>query len=109
VVLYHHERWDGEMNHRYPSYPGQRFGEAIPLGARIVAVADAFDAITSDRPYRAARSFSEALEILKACAGGQFDPAVVEAALLSAGKLQAVALKADDEEIIVRIEEQLGL
>ncbi|MBT9152773.1 MAG: Cyclic di-GMP phosphodiesterase response regulator RpfG [Firmicutes bacterium] len=109
VVLYHHERWDGELDHRYPAYPGQRFGEAIPLGARIVAVADAFDAITSDRPYRAARSVPEALEILKACAGGQFDPAVVKAALLSADKLQAVAKKAEDEEITGSIEEQLWL
>ncbi len=76
IVLYHHERWDGQTTGQYPGYPGLRKGVAIPLGARIVAVADAFDAMTSERPYRRARSVSEAVALIQAEAGGQFDPEV---------------------------------
>jgi two-component system, cell cycle response regulator len=68
-----HERWDGG------GYPDGLPADAIPLGSRIVAVADAFDAMTSDRPYAPARSEHEALEELRRCAGTQFDAAVVEA------------------------------
>ncbi len=74
-VLFHHERWDGG------GYPHGLGGTEIPLGARIFAVADAFDAMTSDRPYRAARSRSVAREEIVRCAGGQFDPQIVEAFL----------------------------
>ncbi|MBS3985316.1 MAG: transporter substrate-binding domain-containing protein [Selenomonadales bacterium] len=74
IVLYHHERWDGQTTGQYPGYPGLRRGTAIPLGARIVAVADAFDAMTSERPYRTARSVSEAVAVIQREAGGQFDP-----------------------------------
>jgi two-component system cell cycle response regulator len=73
LVRSSHERWDG---HGYPDRLG---GDDIPLGARIIAVADAFDAITSDRAYRAARPVQEAIAELRACAGGQFDARVVEA------------------------------
>ncbi|HEX8560689.1 MAG TPA: HD domain-containing phosphohydrolase [Pyrinomonadaceae bacterium] len=73
VVAQHHERWDGS------GYPVGLRGEAIDLNARIFAVADAFDAITSDRVYRAGRSYGEALAELDAYAGRQFDPRVVEA------------------------------
>lgn len=73
IALYHHERWDGN------GYEAGLAGEAIPLSARIVCVADAFDAMTSDRPYREARSRFEALEELKAMSGTQFDPAIVKA------------------------------
>lgn len=73
VVRHHHERWDGA------GYPDGLAGEAIPLAARIFAVADTLDALTSDRPYRPAKSFAAAREIIAACAGSQFDPAVVEA------------------------------
>ncbi len=69
----HHERWDGR------GYPDGLAGEAIPLGARIVMVADAFSAMTTDRPYRKARPQSEALQELRRCAGTQFDPTVVGA------------------------------
>jgi putative nucleotidyltransferase with HDIG domain len=79
VVLYHHERWDGDRQAIFPAYPGQKAGADVPLAARIVSVADAFDAMTLDRPYRKARSISEALDIIKACSGTQFDPEVVEA------------------------------
>jgi putative nucleotidyltransferase with HDIG domain len=69
-VLYHHERWDGT------GYPSGRAGEEIPLEARVLAVADAFDAMTSDRPYRRALSHAEALAEVERCAGTQFDPAI---------------------------------
>lgn len=86
IVLYHHERWDGKTDKMFPAYPGVKSGEGIPLGARIVAVADAFDAMTSDRPYRQARSVDEALAVLKECQGTQFDPRVVAAALRALDK-----------------------
>ena len=71
LVLYHHERWDGR------GYKGLAGGE-IPLGARIIAVCDTYDAIVEDRPYRRGRSHEQAVEILKSESGSQFDPAVVE-------------------------------
>ena len=71
IIRHHHERWDGT------GYPGRLAGEEIPLGARIVAIADAYDAITFGRPYRRARSHDEAVAELLRCAGGQFDPALV--------------------------------
>ena len=73
LVRTSHERWDGT------GYPDGLRGEEIPLGARIVAVADAYTAITGGRPYRPARSADEALDELRRVAGTQFDPAVVEA------------------------------
>ncbi|HEX8151269.1 MAG TPA: HD-GYP domain-containing protein, partial [Pyrinomonadaceae bacterium] len=73
VVAQHHEKWDGS------GYPLGLRGSQIDLNARIFAVADAFDAITSDRVYRAGRSYDEALAELDAYAGRQFDPRVVEA------------------------------
>ena len=75
VVRHHHERWDGT------GYPDGLAGEAIPFAARVFAVADALDALTTDRPYRPASSFSRAREVLHACAGTQFDPQVVDALL----------------------------
>lgn len=109
IVLYHHERWDGESHLRYPAYPGWRCGSAIPLGARIVAVADTFDAITSDRPYRAAQTVSEALAIIKACRGTQFDPAVVDAAVLSADDLRQALVNPDDSDYYKNMEKNIGL
>jgi HD-GYP domain-containing protein (c-di-GMP phosphodiesterase class II) len=72
-VLHHHEHWDGS------GYPDGLAGEDIPLGARIILVADAFEAITADRPYRPAQSEGAALAELQRHAGSQFDPVVVEA------------------------------
>ena len=70
-----HERWDGA------GYPDGLAGEEIPLGARVIAVCDAYDAMTSDRPYRSAMPRAEALAELRRCAGAQFDPDVVQALL----------------------------
>ncbi|NIM58787.1 MAG: HD domain-containing protein [Candidatus Aminicenantes bacterium] len=72
VVLYHHERYDGS------GYPFGLAGEEIPLEARIFALADTLDAITSDRPYRKGKSFEEALKEMEKCRGGQFDPALLD-------------------------------
>jgi HD-GYP domain-containing protein (c-di-GMP phosphodiesterase class II) len=69
-VLHHHERWDGA------GYPDGLKAEDIPLGARVIAVADAFDAMTTDRPYRRALVLGEALDRVRAAAGTQFDPAI---------------------------------
>jgi putative nucleotidyltransferase with HDIG domain len=73
IIRAHHERWDGN------GYPDGLAGEQIPLGARVFAVADSFDAMTSDRPYRRGRQLDEALAEVGRCAGAQFDPAVVAA------------------------------
>ena len=79
MVLHHQERWDGRRDVEFPGYPHGLAGEAIPLGARIVAVADAFAAMIAGRPYRKARTPDEALAELRRAAGSQFDPVVVEA------------------------------
>jgi response regulator RpfG family c-di-GMP phosphodiesterase len=75
IVRSHHERWDGG------GYPRGLRGPAIPLAARIFTVADSFDAMTSDRPYREAMPLGSALDEIAAGAGAQFDPVVVEAFL----------------------------
>jgi HD-GYP domain-containing protein (c-di-GMP phosphodiesterase class II) len=72
-VLHHHEHWDGS------GYPHGLSGNEIPLGARVILVADAFEGITADRPYRPAQSEEAALAELQEHAGSQFDPVVVEA------------------------------
>ena len=72
-VLHHHERWDGS------GYPDGLPGDDIPLGARIIFVADAYDAMTSDRVYRDRLTDDEAIAELERCAGSQFDPAIVTA------------------------------
>jgi putative nucleotidyltransferase with HDIG domain len=73
IVRSHHERWDGR------GYPDGLAGESIPLGARIVAVADSFQAMLEARPYRPAVAAAEAIEVIDAEAGRQFDPACVSA------------------------------
>lgn len=73
AVLSHHERWDGK------GYPERRAGEAIPLGARLLSVADVFDVITSPRPYKSAMSVEAARERILEAAGTAFDPQVAEA------------------------------
>jgi putative two-component system response regulator len=73
----HHERWDGT------GYPRGLKGEQIPLAARIFSIADEWDALTSDRPYRKAWSKQEAIEYLKSQAGKHFDPQIVAVCLES--------------------------
>lgn len=85
-VLHHHERWDGT------GYPRGRAGERIPLEARILSVADSFDAMTSIRPYRTPRQVHDAIEELARCAGSQFDPELVAAFTDEWGEGELVAL-----------------
>ncbi|MCL6478777.1 MAG: HD-GYP domain-containing protein [Peptococcaceae bacterium] len=73
AIRHHHERWDGM------GYPDGLAGEKIPLAARIITVADTFDAMTTDRPYRKALPREDTLREIVRCAGTQFDPAIVEA------------------------------
>jgi HD-GYP domain-containing protein (c-di-GMP phosphodiesterase class II) len=75
VVMHHHESWDGR------GYPDGLKGEEIPLFARIFALCDTYDAITSDRPYRKGRSYHEARAEIIRCSGSQFSQAVVDAFL----------------------------
>jgi diguanylate cyclase (GGDEF)-like protein/putative nucleotidyltransferase with HDIG domain len=82
IVAGHHEHWDGG------GYPGHLAGDSIPVGARIIAVADAYSAMISSRPYREARDHEAAMAELRRCAGTQFDPAIIAAfeALVTAGR-----------------------
>jgi putative two-component system response regulator len=73
IIRYHHERWDGK------GYPEGLSGEAIPIGARIVSVADSFDAMTTERPYSPARPPQEAYEEILTRSGTQYDPKIVVA------------------------------
>lgn len=73
MIRFHHERWDGG------GYPLGIKGESIPLGARIIAVADAFDAMSSNRSYRSPFPYGVAIREVQKCKGTQFDPAVVDA------------------------------
>ncbi|HEY7399244.1 MAG TPA: diguanylate cyclase [Gaiellaceae bacterium] len=78
-VLHHHERYDGR------GYPDGLAGEAIPIGSRILLVADAYEAMTTDRLYRRTRSTEDALAEIRVCSGTQFDPLVVDALALVVG------------------------
>jgi putative nucleotidyltransferase with HDIG domain len=82
-VLYHHEHWDGS------GYPDGLVGDSIPKAARVLSVADAFDAMTTDRPYRKAMTVEQAVYQLRVGSGGQFDPECVDAlfALLEDGTI----------------------
>ncbi len=93
IALSHHERWDGG------GYPRGLAGEAIPIGGRIVAVADVFDALTHERPYKPAWTARQALAEIEANAGGQFDPAVVEALLRVAPEAQVLAAVPDGRAV----------
>jgi HD-GYP domain-containing protein (c-di-GMP phosphodiesterase class II) len=76
-IQHHHEHFDGT------GYPDGLRGGGIPLIARIIAVADAFDAMTTNRAYRKGRTAEEAMQELKRCSGSQFDPVIVSAFLLA--------------------------
>lgn len=84
MVRHHHERWDGR------GYPCGLRGEQIPLGARIICLADTLSAILQNRPYRPAREFEVAVAELINCAGSQFDPRIVAAFLKIKEEIRAV-------------------
>ena len=88
--MHHHERWDGQ------GYPEGLKGENIPLLCRMLAVADAYDAMTSDRPYRKAFPREKALEEIRKNAGSQFDPVIVELFLDIIGNIE---IEEDEEQI----------
>jgi HD-GYP domain-containing protein (c-di-GMP phosphodiesterase class II) len=105
IVRASHERWDGA------GYPDGLAGEDIPKGARIVAVCDAYEAMTSERPYRRAVSHEQACAELRAMAGRQFDPEVVEAFLLEFDRVDANAadpIAAPAHAIADRVRSLLG-
>jgi hypothetical protein len=86
IILNHHERYDGK------GYPNGVSGEAIPLGARLFTIADSFDAMISDRPYRKGMTLAEAREEVRRCSGTQFDPLCVAAfEAISDEQLEAIA------------------
>jgi len=94
AVLYHQERYDGK------GYPKGLKSEEIPLLARIVSVADAFDAITTDRPYKNKLSFSEAMDEIEKNSGTQFDPVVCNALLKYRNLMESIAKKHFEKPII---------
>lgn len=87
-ILFHHERWDGG------GYPTRRAGRDIPVQGRLLAVADAYDAMTSPRPYRPALAHDEAVDEVQRCSGSQFDPEVVAAFLQTVAPSMAPAAAA---------------
>ena len=93
MVLFHHESYDGR------GYPYGLKGEDIPLEARIFAIADTLDAITSDRPYRKGKSFREAFDEIERVRGSQFDPHIVDT-LLSIPEVRWQQVKSDTEQSI---------
>lgn len=93
VALTHHERWDGA------GYPNGKKGDAIPIEGRIVALADAFDELTSNRPYRKAFSWERSLEIIENEKGTHFDPQVVDAFLKCLEEIGAIYGKFQDFKI----------
>ena len=84
MAHYHHEKWNGE------GYPCGLKGEAIPLSARIMAVADVFDALVAERVYKPGMSFESAISIIKESSGRHFDPVIVQAFLNAEDKIRAV-------------------
>ena len=95
AVKHHHERWDGKTYGRYPGYPDGLKGEEIPLYARIISVADAYDAMVSHRPYKKPYSPEKALRVIKKAAGKQFDPKIAKIFV----KVITEALKKDEAYI----------
>ncbi|MGV3621980.1 MAG: HD domain-containing phosphohydrolase [Archangium sp.] len=98
IVLSHQERWDGQ------GYPRGLKGNEIHIGARIFAVADTLDAMTSDRPYRKGTTFANAIAEIKRCGGTQFDPDVVKA-FLDIGEVQLMKIK---EDMVARKKQRLA-
>ncbi len=92
LALSHHEHWDGQ------GYPEQRAGDSIPLCARIVAVADVYDAMVSNKVYKKGMSHAQAVECIAAERGAQFDPVVVDAFLSCAADIEQVARRHADTD-----------
>lgn len=78
AIRHHHERWDGRIKGRFPGYPDGLKGKKIPLYARIIGIADAFDAMVSKRPYKRPMTLMKALDIIKNNSGKQFDPRIAK-------------------------------
>ena len=93
IATYHHERWDGK------GYPSGLKGEEIPLSARIMAVADVFDALTSPRVYKPAFPLEKALSILEEGKGTQFDPKCIEVFMESMDEVKVVMRKYNPESL----------
>lgn len=93
MAAYHHERWDGK------GYPEQLHGEVIPLSARIMAVADVFDALTSPRVYKPGFPLEKALSILEEGKGTQFDPKCVEVFMDALDEVKVVLAKYNPESL----------
>lgn len=93
IALTHHEKWDGS------GYPQGLRGETIPIESRIVAIADVFDALTSNRPYGAARPEEEALTIIEASVGSHFDPRVYDAFLKALPEIRGIHARFADSDI----------
>ena len=91
MALYHHEKWTGN------GYPEGISGEDIPLSARIMAVADVFDALISKRCYKPAFTFEEAMKIIKKDAGKHFDPVIAQAFIDASDKVREVTENDSDE------------
>lgn len=91
VALYHHEKWDGS------GYPKGLKREGIPLSARIVAIADVYDALTSERPYKQAWSEERALELLTRESGKHFDPQLVSLFMQCMSKVRKIQHKFKDD------------
>ena len=94
LILHHHEAWDGS------GYPDGLAGVEIPLMSRILAVADSYDAMTSDRPYRRAMSGTAAIEEIKRCSGRSFDPTVVDAFLAVVGDKSAAPVEPEPQPVV---------
>ena len=94
AVRYHHERFDGK------GYPRRLKGDSIPLSARIIALVDAYDAITSRRRYKAAKTHAQAVDIIRSEADKHFDPAIVDAFLRCADKFDEVRERFEESESV---------
>ncbi len=97
IATHHHERWDGS------GYPDGLAGEAIPLPARLMAVADVFDALTTRRVYKEGMSIENASQYIQQHSGSQFDPQVVDAFLTSKEQFSAIALQYADSQVTLQV------
>lgn len=101
IVAAHHEKWDGS------GYPRRLAGDAIPLAARIFAVADVFDALCSRRPYKAPMTFENAISILERDSGSHFDPGVISAFQPIAREIFIRLAESNEKEVMRLMEERV--